>query len=87
MDIKPLLSEAERLLKTNPRDDIHDLSHHQRVLDNVQEISKSLDQPVDKNVLQVATMWHDVMIKPESLALGSEGLFQETVEYLEDFMV
>ena len=86
MNITPLLKEAERLLKTNPRDEIHDLSHHQRVLENAQLIVDSLNKPVDKDVLQVATMWHDVMISPESLALGSEGLLQETINYLSQYM-
>jgi len=59
MDIKPLLKEAEQLLKKNPRDDIHDLSHHQCVWSNVQTLIKSIKKPVNLDVLQVATMWHD----------------------------
>ncbi|HEX7017414.1 MAG TPA: HD domain-containing protein [Patescibacteria group bacterium] len=87
MNISPLLKEAERLLKANPRDEIHDLSHHQRVWKNALLIVGSLSEPIDKNVLQVATMWHDVMISPVSLSLGSEGLLNETISYLRHYMV
>lgn len=86
MDIKPLLKEAKRLLKKNPRDDIHDLSHHQRIWSNVQTLIKSIEKPLNLEVLQVATMWHDVMIHQESLSLGEKGLSKETREYLQKLM-
>lgn len=86
MDLKPLLKEAERLLKQNPRDDIHDHSHHLRVWLNAQIIADSISKPVDLSVLHVASMWHDVMIRKESLSLGEKGLSKETREYLQQFM-
>lgn len=86
MDIQPLLAEAKRLLKSNPRDKIHDLSHHQRVWENAQQICSTVKDPFDKQALQVAVMWHDVMISDQSRELGSEGILEETTEYLVKLM-
>jgi HD superfamily phosphodiesterase len=86
MTINLLIAEAKRLLTANPRDNIHDISHHQRVWENVQTIVASLESEPDMEVLKVATFWHDVMIRPESLSLGADGLFEETVSYLVTFM-
>ena len=86
MDIKPLILEAERLLRANPRDGVHGLDHHLRVWDGARGIVESLDEEVDREALQVAVMWHDVMISPESLSLGAEGLLAETVGHLAELM-
>lgn len=87
MNIKPLLAEAEKFLTENPRDHIHDLAHHQRVWENAQLILQSLNQQVDRDVLQVATMWHDVMLSQKSLNLGNKGLLQETIQFLQQSMI
>ena len=86
MNISPLIDEAKRLLLKNPRDQIHDLSHHERVWQNALIISQSLPKEIDQDVLQAAVFWHDVMISPESLKLGSKGLLKETINVLDQFL-
>ena len=86
MNINTLISEAKLLLRKNPRDNIHGIDHHHRVFENTQTISKSLDTAIDKDVLKVSAYWHDLMVYPESINLGSKGLLKQTLDYLKNLM-
>lgn len=59
--ISKLIEEGEKLLKSNPYDEGHDLTHHQNVWENAQDIAKNINIPYDKNTLHIASIWHDVV--------------------------
>ena len=86
MNIAVLINEAERLLTKHPYDEGHDLSHHQRVLGNALEIVDSEEVGVDKDILQVACMWHDVVLEPKDEKEARQIHIDETLEYLHELM-
>lgn len=64
--IELLIAEAEGLLSDHPFDELHDLDHHKHVWEKAQLIAKQIDGEVNKEALQVAVMWHDVMVGDET---------------------
>ncbi|MBN1332069.1 hypothetical protein JW978_04270 [Candidatus Dojkabacteria bacterium] len=59
-----IINEAKKLLQENPLDAGHDLSHHERVNELALDIAKQIgDKKLDLDVLEIASMWHDVQLK------------------------
>lgn len=55
-----IIERAIQLLEENPLDAGHDLSHHQRVRDLALMIAEESKLNVDRDALEVASMWHDI---------------------------
>jgi HD superfamily phosphodiesterase len=60
MNKEQLIDEARERLKENSFDEVHGEKHHELVWENCQKIIEEENLQADKEVLQVAAMWHDV---------------------------
>lgn len=79
---------GERFLKSNPYDEGHDLTHHQNVWKNAQDIAKNINIPYDKNALYISSIWHDVVttnIKDRNFK-DRNKITEKTCQYLENLM-
>jgi HD superfamily phosphodiesterase len=81
---KYLLKEAEEFLNTKAFDAAHDLSHHQEVWANAQRIKVEAKEKVDLVALQIAAMWHDVVVGRKKL--NRNKIKQQTAAYVEKRM-
>src|SRR5687767_1052775 len=59
---RQIVKEAERLLSLHNYDAAHDLAHHKAVYATALDISKHVTEKFDPNVLEIACMWHDVVV-------------------------
>lgn len=76
--IQKLTNEAVLILKESPLDIVHDLSHHERVLNIALKIAHRIDKnKVNLEALKVACMWHDV----------NPPVDKELVKFLEERLV
>lgn len=59
-----LISQAKEYLVQNPQDPMHDLAHHQRVVNLALNIiaEERLEGTVDKDLVEVICWWHDVKV-------------------------
>lgn len=83
-DSSPLILEAKKLLRKNPRDGAHDLKHHQDVWKLCQEIVAHEELDLDVELLKVATFWHDVIVS--SPKQHSKNNVIETADHLQRLM-
>jgi HD superfamily phosphohydrolase YqeK len=60
MDTKTIIELAVKELRTNPYDELHGEKHHKLVWENCRKILKEEKLKVDKDVLKISSMWHDV---------------------------
>jgi|GEM_PF-770737 HD superfamily phosphohydrolase YqeK len=82
------IKEAKRWLQDNSFDAGHDLSHHQRVWELAREIANQENLKINKKALEIACMWHDVLInKVDEAKVGKrhQGL-EQTLNYLSDYL-
>jgi len=83
-----ILSKAEEFLSKQPFDAGHDLEHHQTVKAVALDISDHLEEKIDKEALEIAAMWHDVVtesdINPNTTDRNQIKL--KTCDYLEKLL-
>ena len=77
-----LIQKAEYLLKKQPYDVAHDLSHHQRVWETARNIAQEEQLNVDFNALKVACYWHDVVLEEKNETENRQLHIDETLNYL-----
>lgn len=82
--VQQLIDEAEEILSKKAADIAHDLEHHRQVWTNVQKIADNIEEKVDLAALQIAAMWHDVIIKRKKL--GKKRAKQRTAKYVAEKM-
>lgn len=78
--IKELIAEAEKILDKKAFDAAHDVTHHQQVWANAQQILAEVEEEVDLTALQIAAMWHDVVI--DKKWLGKKIAKHRTANYV-----
>lgn len=78
--------EAERLLAIRSYDAAHDLAHHRSVLAAAQDIATHVTEQYDANILEIACMWHDVVVKDYE-QISHKQVTQDTAEYLKKWML
>lgn len=78
------IDKAKEWLGKNPRDQDHDLAHHEAVWKNCQLILEHEEIELDKKLLKVACYWHDVMVGEEKSV--SRSIVDETCEYLSNLL-
>ena len=86
--VNKVLEQAKILLKLQRYDDVHDFNHHKRVWNIAKKIVGRVDEPVNRDVLKIACMWHDVIIKNYAFKSKKHKLITtETANYLKNYMI
>jgi len=74
-----LVIEAQKRLIEKPRNWAHEITHHFRVLQLANRLVKKEKLNVNKDILEILCMWHDVAIKED---LSKRRDCETTAEYL-----
>lgn len=83
-----VVRKARLLLKKQIYDDAHDLAHHLRVWSTAKEINENENTKANKNLLKIACMWHDVLIKDyPSPPKNHKLITNETAIFLRELML
>ena len=79
-----VVNEAKKLLKENPFDVGHDLSHHTMVWRLAKRITKNIDEKIDMDALKTECLWHDVVVTklPTKDVLLKTKMTDDSLEYL-----
>lgn len=80
------VKEAERLLQQHAYDAAHDLAHHQSVYATAQRIAQHVTDTFDPELLQIACMWHDVVLDGKD-ADQHKNVTLATAEHVRDYML
>lgn len=80
------IKEAERLLSIRMYDAAHDLAHHKSVYTTAKDIAKRISENYDTHILEIACMWHDVIVK-DYKETDHKEVTKDTADYLKDFML
>lgn len=83
--VQQIVDIAKDFLETQPYDIGHDLDHHYAVLNIALDIADHIDEKVDRDVLEVATMWHDVVTDPTNK--DKEQIKIQTADYLKNLLI
>jgi len=88
MDAKThgVVKEAERILAIRSYDAAHDIDHHRSVLATAQDIAGNITDKYDANILEIACMWHDVIVKDYE-EIDHKKATQDTAEHLRKYML
>ena len=86
ISISKLIQKAEYLLKKQPYDVAHDLTHHQRVWKNAETIVERENLRLNSDALKVACYWHDVVLEAKDEEENRDLHIAETLAYLKSFM-
>ena len=86
--VDEVVSKAEALLKKNKYDKAHDINHHKRVWKMAEDIARNIKDNTDKDVLRIACMWHDVIIKKHGTEFRNHShITNATANYLKRYML
>jgi HD superfamily phosphodiesterase len=81
--IEIILAEAEKFLEKQPLDAGHDIEHHKTVHKIAKDILKHIPDKVHKDVVEIASMWHDVVT---GSITNKDEIKQQTCTYLETLL-
>lgn len=87
--VKVVLDQAKKLLKKQNYDQAHDLHHHQNVWKRAKQIADNIDFDGDMDLLHIACLWHDVLVKPYPAEIHKKHktITNETAEYVRKLML
>lgn len=84
--VDTLIQEAELLLSAQPYDFSHDQEHHRRVWATACAIMDQEQLEIDEEALQVACMWHDVVLETKDEQENRQTHIDETNSLLDTRM-
>ncbi len=75
-----LIKQAQENLVNNPKDCMHEITHHYRTFLLAKEIANNITEQVDSDLLELFCWWHDVRIP--DLPYGDYRVAKVVSEYL-----
>lgn len=87
-NIEQVISKSKKLLDANPYDEGHTFQHHEQVWTNAKKIIKHEKLAIDKIALQIACLWHDVLVNnvKDRNFIGRSSIIVDTCRYLSSLM-
>src|SRR3990167_7815346 len=75
--------KAVEMLEVNPKDEGHNLKHHQVVWNNCQRLIKKEKLRVKEELVKVAAFWHDISLKEREKDIGD---VEAVDKYLKNYL-